>query len=818
MKKIAKQVGLIGLLIFFTTEIHGQHIVFVAPNGNDLNPGTYNKPLASVEGAQRFVQRLNTVDSINVVFKDGIYYLPKTVRFTDKDVRSNNMSVSYTAEHPGKAIISGGKRIKANWKPFRDGIYVTTVLSETVIDQLYINGERQQMARYPNAIKNKNVFDAWDLTHNPINDSLADVLLPSRVATWKNPSGGFIHAMHAYLWGDMHWVIKKSNEQHQLELEGGWQNNRPSPMHPVFRIAENIVEELDAPGEWYFEQKEKKLYYIPHRNVNLNNAVVEIVRLKHLIEFNGTIENPIKNIHLKGFVFRHTARTFMENKEPLLRSDWTIYRGGAIVYNGAENCEIVDCEFDQVGGNTIFVNNYNKKISIKGCYIHHSGASGIVFVGDTNAVRNPLFGYQPQVYEHIDMTKGPKNNNYPTDCLVEDCIITMTGRVEKQTAPVQISISHKIRVNHCSIYDVPRAGINIGEGAFGGHIIENNDIFNTVLETGDHGSFNSWGRDRYWSPDQQAVHIQVAKNRSLPYLDIIEPNILRNNRWRCDHGWDIDLDDGSSQYRIYNNLLLKGGLKLREGYDRVVTNNVIINNTLHPHVWYENSDDVIQHNIVFEKYNEIMMDNTVGKNKKWGKLIDSNFFVCDSGQMRYFIKNGVDSNSINGDPLFVDPAKGDFSIQSTSTAKEIGFVNFDMHSFGVVKPSLKAFAKKPEIPALLLRSIHQNEAQKIRYLWMNVLLSEPKGADLSAFGVGFGETGVALGNVETGSSAYEFGLRSGDLIMLIDGQRVEHIERMNKLINELNENKGLYTLTIIRNQKSKNLLFNKKPPLITEKN
>ena len=23
--------------------------------------------------------------------------------------------------------------------------------------------------------------------------------------------------------------------------------------------------------------------------------------------------------------------------------------------------------------------------------------------------------------------------------------------------------------------------------------------------------------------------------------------VLRNNRWRCDHGWDIDLDDGSSQ-------------------------------------------------------------------------------------------------------------------------------------------------------------------------------------------------------------------------------------------------------------------------------
>jgi hypothetical protein len=47
---------------------------------------------------------------------------------------------------------------------------------------------------------------------------------------------------------------------------------------------------------------------------------------------------------------------------------------------------------------------------------------------------------------------------------------------------------------------------------------------------------------------------------------VVKPNTLRNNRWRCDHGWDIDLDDGSSHYLIYNNLLLHGGLKLREGF------------------------------------------------------------------------------------------------------------------------------------------------------------------------------------------------------------------------------------------------------------
>ena len=36
-------------------------------------------------------------------------------------------------------------------------------------------------------------------------------------------------------------------------------------------------------------------------------------------------------------------------------------------------------------------------------------------------------------------------------------------------------------------------------------MIEFNDVFDTVKETGDHGSFNSWGRDRYrWLNDVDA--------------------------------------------------------------------------------------------------------------------------------------------------------------------------------------------------------------------------------------------------------------------------------------------------------------------------
>ena len=95
--------------------------------------------------------------------------------------------------------------------------------------------------------------------------------------------------------------------------------------------------------------------------------------------------------------------------------------------------------------------------------------------------------------------------------------------------------------------------------------------------------------------------------------------IIRNNRMRCDHGWDIDLDDGSSNYIIYNNLCLNGGIKLREGVNRVVENNIMINNSFHPHVWFRNSNDVFRRNVVSSPYMPIGITD-------WGKETDYNIF------------------------------------------------------------------------------------------------------------------------------------------------------------------------------------------------
>lgn len=778
-------------------QLNGQ-VIYVSTRGNDKWNGSEKKPVASLVRAQELARAYGRDTSVEIVFEDGIYYLPGTVQFTGQDSKDYPATVTLRARHEGKAVISGGQQIRLDWKQEAGNIYVASVPAGMDIDQLYVAGLRQPMARFPNAQpgKQRNVYDTWVLDHQAQPNPEMDPLQPERIALWKNPEGGYVHAMHTALWGDMHWEIKGKNEDGTLQLEGGWQNNRPSGMHPLYRFVENIKEELDVPGEWYYDRSESKLYYMPLPEIDLDEAKVEIVRLKHLIEFNGTKENPVRGIHMQGLTFKHTARTFMENKEQLLRSDWTMYRGGAIVFNGAEECSVENCEFDHLGGNTIFVNNYNRYLTVRGCYIHHSGANGIVFVGDPDMVRSPLFRYGNQNYETMDMTPGPLGDNYPQDCWVDDCLITMTGRDEKQTAPVQISMSQRIRVSHCSIYDVPRAGININEGTFGGHIIEFCDVFNTVLETGDHGSFNSWGRDRFWTPDVVTISDQVALHPDMQYWDVLEPNVLRYNRWRCDHGWDVDLDDGSSFYRIYCNLLLNGGLKMREGYDRVATNNIILNNSLHPHVWVRNSDDVFKHNIVFTAYQPAVMNSALGESDRWGKELDYNLFATGQAAMRKFAAHGADAHSVSADPLFVNPGQGDFRVRPESPAFKIGFRNFDMTDFGVKSEKLKKLARTPDIPEIVLQIQDEVSAE---YTWLGAVLKEVKGEELSAYGAKFSQASMALDRVPAESEAYKLGLRSGDLLLSFGGKEISTAASFKQLLEEYAGKSG--ELLVMRNQK-----------------
>ncbi len=762
--------------------------IHVSPSGKDSNPGSAEAPFASLSKARDAARKMAGKEAVTIHVADGIYHLPETLAFLPEDSGTKEHPVVWRAVNEGKAILSGGRKLKLEWKPWRDKISMATTPAGMTIDQLFIDGGRQHMARYPD--------------HNPAAKTAAyqgfaaDATSNERAARWANPTGGYIHAMHKARWGGYHYRITGKNPDGSLAYEGGWQNNRQMGMHKAFRMVENIFEELDAPGEWFHNAQSNTLYFKPHPGTDLAKASIEVVELAHLVEFQGSLEKPVRFIQLQGFAFRHTARTFMNTREPLLRSDWAIYRGGAVTLTGTEDVQVLDCTFDQPGGNAVFVNNYNRRALIRGCHIHDAGASGVCFVGDPAAVRNPLFEYgQSQDLKTIDRTPGPKTENYPADSAVEDCLIQGIGRVERQPAGVQISMARRIAVRDTTIHDCARAGINISEGTWGGHLIERCDVFDTVLETHDHGSFNSWGRDRYWvSSHRKVSEPEVKKDPNLPFLDAMETTVIRDSRWRCDHGWDIDLDDGSSNYEIYNNLMLAGGLKFREGYGRKAYNNTLINNGLHPHVWFDESGDSFTGNIVMAAHAPI------GQPSGWGEASDKNLYAFEADLLKSR-SGGGDAESISGDPMFVDPVRGDFRVKDGSPAFLIGFKNFPMDQFGVKKPTLRSKAGTPVIPPLrqegdpVMNPLKAKPAQ-----WLGATLHSLQGEEFSAFGVSKEDGGVQLVKVPANSDAARAGLQDNDLVQQVNTMKVSNTDQLFAALKKAGE--APVKLRIIRNQQA----------------
>ncbi|MHB8524251.1 MAG: PDZ domain-containing protein [Limisphaerales bacterium] len=766
---------------------------YVAPSGSDGNPGTLEKPFATIQHAQQAV-RLRPGP---VWLRGGTYYLPEKLVFSAEDSGSKAAPVVYQAYRQEQSVISGGVRLeKLDWQPYRDGIVQAKVPDDLQTEEIFVNDERQILARYPNYDPKAQYFDGF----------AADAISPERVARWADPTGGYFHAMHPALWGDFTWLITGKDAQGGLTKEGGWQNNRGGAVHQRIRFVENIFEELDAPGEWFLNTKTHVLYFYPPAGLDLAKATVEATRLRSLIEFRGSLEKPVRSVILRGLTFRHAARTVMDSKEPLLRTDWAIYRGGAVFFEGTEDCALEDCFLDQVGGNAVFVNHYNRRVTIRGCHIAKAGASGICFVGDPRAARNPLFNYsQVNKLEDLDRTPGPRTENYPADCLVDDCLIYLTGRVEKQTAGVDIDLSENITVRHCSIYDMPRAGINIGDGCWGGDVIEYCDVFDTVKETGDHGSFNSWGRDRYWLPNGGTVTAWVKQVPDLPKLDRVKPNILANNRWRCDHGWDIDLDDGSSYFIISNNLCLHGGIKNREGFGRLVENNIMVGNSLNPHVWFPDSGDIFRRNIVWTSYKPAVM-----RRPPWGQEMDYNLMEKAGAETAPATalqqQSGRDEHSIVADAMFIDPARGDYRVKVGSPALALGFVNFPMDQFGVQKPALKAIARTPVLPGPTQDAATTAGRGSRSRAWLGARVRNiADEGEMSAFGLP-GVAGVLILEVPPDSAPMKAGLKKNDVILSVNGAKIADVAGLLQLAPSLAAGQTL-SVGVSRNQKVITLLI-----------
>lgn len=666
--------------------------VYVSPSGNDANPGTKEKPLKSPAAGQRAARKLSAGGPVRVWFRGGTYYLAEPLTMGPKD-----SGATYSA-YPGEIpVLSGAVKLPCGWKQFRGGILACSVPRGLQFTQLFVNGKRQIRARYPN-------FDPA----NPVKGGYADVLesLPGgrqgvRFAAdrfsgkhWARPEEGIVHLFPTTYYGNLQWkVVGIDWSQSAIRFgDGGFQLRAGARVGKGSRFyVENLFEELDSPGEWYLDSRAAVLYYLPPANFDPAHAALEAPVLEQVLELRGDQRNPVRKVTISGFRITGTRSTFLDLYEGAPSGDWTIHRGGAVFLDGTEDCSIERCFFDAVGGNAVFVNNYNRRAKIQGNRITGAGESAVCLMG----AREFTYG---------------SNEPYPSESLVSNNLIHDCGVFGKQVAGVFVSTSRANTISHNHIFHMPRAAINVNDGWSVGQVIEFNRIHDTVLETRDHGPFNSWGRD-------------LAEHPRAINKDPANTVVIRNNWFKDDHGWGIDLDDVTSNYRVNNNVCIGMSVKLRQGYFRTVENNIFVNPANPPgfHAGYDDNGDRFVRNIVItnSKVNVPEVDAVfhVGEahgasyqliwppeKRPWLQEIDYNLLFNDIGRFQASVRIkgtllssdsvnnygldewrglGFDRHSIFADPLFVDPATGDYRLKPDSPALRLGFQSFDIRQAGL---------------------------------------------------------------------------------------------------------------------------------------
>ena len=691
--------------------------LFVASNGSDRNAGTKQEPFATVHRAKEAVQELDKDQAIVVWVRSGTYYFPEPLIFEPRDSGAEK-PITYAA-YPGEQVtLSGGRHLNCQWKDYKDGVMVCELPEARTgrldFTQLFINGKRQIRARFPN----------YDL-QNPLVNGTGYINAAKEVKDWPahgfrydpatftkkrwaKPEEAVVHIFQKYYWGNLQWQIESIDWEQQIvnlgwggfQINGSHTESTSALVGPESRFfVENVFEELDTQGEWYLDKQEGRLYYMPADGIDLANATVEVPVLESVVEFRGSQRNPVKQITLSGFRIAHTASTFLARYEAPSRGDWTLHRGGAVFLEGVEDCSIQNCFFDAVGGNGVFISDYGRGIRVCGNKFTEAGDSAVCLVGTRSLIQG---------------TQSP----FPAENTISNNLIHDCGIFGKQIAGVFISTSMKNTVSHNHVYNLPRAGICINDGWAGGHIIEFNKIHHTVRETKDHGPFNSWGRESFWCLQQShggVSHGAGEVKDDTPY--VIE---IRNNYFQDDHEWGIDLDDGSSNTHVYNNLCIGMSVKLREGDYRVVENNIFIHPANPPgfHVGYEHNHDRFVRNIIVTntKFDRPALDINFTKGAAKADIyqviypplngpimqeIDYNVFFNDIGEffatvtprgskggIRYTLdqwrKLGFDQHSVYADPMFVDPDNGDYHVKPNSPALKLGFRNLDVSSAGLL--------------------------------------------------------------------------------------------------------------------------------------
>lgn len=519
--------------------------LFVAPDGNDSNPGTRQAPLATLEAARDLLRRRRQGGRLPpggaaVVLRGGRYYRKATFRLEAQDSGTADAPVVYRAAEGECPILSGGIPL-GGFEPLRDPAVLARLPAESrgkvlrldlagrgitglgelrprgfgrgafPIMELFFDGKPMPPARWPNegfARVAKVIAAGGKPGTQAVFEYEGD-----RPRRWTAARDAWLFGYWHYLWADGTLPVASIDPaSRQITTAQPYTYGNGIVAGAPF-YAFNLLEEIDMPGEWYVDRAAGVLYFFPPADpakarVELSMLSVPMVEL-----------NEVEHVRLQGLVLE------------LGRADGVVIRGG-------QQCLLAGCEMRCLGGDAVRIEG-GRHHGLFGCDLHTLGRGGARIHG------------------------GDRKTLTPSGHFMENCHVYDFSRVDRTYTPALWTDGVGTRVAHNRFHGSPCHAARL-EG--NDHLVEFNEVFDVVRESDDQGGMEMFGNPTY---------------RGVVFRYNWFHDIGSRYDWPCGQA-GIRLDDAISGIVIYGNVFQRcsnqrfGAVQIHGGKDNLVENNVFL--------------------------------------------------------------------------------------------------------------------------------------------------------------------------------------------------------------------------------------------------
>lgn len=645
---------------------------FVTPEGDDLNLGTEEFPLASLTGARDAIRAFRDLNSgpvpVTVWIADGRYEMKEPLVLLPEDSGSAEAPVLFKASAGAQPVFSGGKSI-SGFRVNPEGQWEVKIPESEYynwrFDQLYVNGKRATLARTPNEgfLKIGDVKqDIWIQGNGRVAEKAGQVLSfdernfsPLHGITEEEVEMVRFQAYHKWDF-TVRYLDKIDRDSSRIYTSG----RGMKPWNPLYKggriIFGNFREALDAPGEWYLD-RQGILYYMPRPGETPGNTEVVAPVLGNLITIKGSAADDafVEHIHFEGLHFTHCHyRMPPSGSEP---NQAAAHIHAALMLEEAANMGFTDCEISQTGQHAMWIGKGCSNIAVERCYLSDLGGGGI-YIGDTT----PREGREHT--HHIRL-----HNN----------IIKTGGREFPPAVGVWIGHSSDNEVSNNTIADFYYTGVSVGWvwGYNESNAKRNRIVNNHIHHIG-------------WTllSDMAAVYT-LGRSEGT----VVSNNLIHHIHAYSYGGWGLYPDEGSSDILMENNLVYRtktGGFHQHYGRNNTIRNNIFA----YARQYQLQCTRIEDHRSFSFENNIVIFDEGVVLQGPWDRInifMDNNLYWNTSGDEYNFAgksfkewqKTGRDKNSIVADPFFSNPEDYDFQIINNRNIRRIGFKPFDYTKAGV---------------------------------------------------------------------------------------------------------------------------------------